>query len=341
MNGDGFLDLFVVHGAEHPPFGVGPRELFINAADNGNHWIQLQLRGTTSNGSGVGARVRFVTAAGKQWRWRLGESDNCFSDQTILHAGLGAAATVDTLQVFWPAGSVQTFVDVAADQKLWVVEGDTLRPVLLGPDFDVVPDSLAATLTPSGTTSWTVDVENRGGAASVFGARTETCQGLPAPWIAVAPDTGGVWPGARTFTIGVDAGGLPLGSHCGRVIFNTDATAGPDTLVVDLTVENSPVDVPPTDAPLAFALGAPRPNPAEGPVEIGLALPARGHVTADVVAVDGRRVARLASGVLPEGRHTLRWDGRDDRGSRAAPGVYFLRVSAPSGHGFRKITLVD
>ena len=39
-----------------------------------------------------------------------------------LTLGLGQYATIDTLQVFWPSGAVQTLVGLAADREIVVVE---------------------------------------------------------------------------------------------------------------------------------------------------------------------------------------------------------------------------
>jgi flagellar hook assembly protein FlgD len=69
-------------------------------------------------------------------------------------------------------------------------------------------------------------------------------------------------------------------------------------------------------------------------------MPSAGRVDVAVVGVDGRRIATLASGTLPAGRHTLSWNGHDARGARVAPGVYFVRATSPSGRGIRKVTLL-
>ena len=65
-------------------------------------------------------------------------------------------------------------------------------------------------------------------------------------------------------------------------------------------------------------------------------------VSAEIViySVDGRRVRRISE-ALPSGDSSLTWDGRDDRGSRAASGVYFARVQADDGGtGKGKLVLV-
>ena len=340
-NRDGSLDLFVANGAEHPPFGVGPRELFVNAADSGNHWMEIQLRGLDSNGSGIGARVRVVTSAGEQFRWRLGESDNCFSEQTILHFGLGQATVADTVQVFWPSGLVDTFVLQAVDARYWAIEGKPLRPAQ-NPHFIVAQPAVGGYLNEGQTKTWTVRADNFGGVASTFHASLEACDGSPVPWLAVSPDTGAVWPGGRDLSIRVDATGLATGVYCGRVVFTTNGFTGGDSLTVNMTVLSSSVDAPVVgDLPAAFSLGAPRPNPSHGPVDVQLALPRKDRVKVEVVGVDGRRVATLAEGELPAGRHVLTWDRRDESGARVASGVYFLRADAVSGHGIRKVTLID
>ena len=58
-----------------------------------------------------------------------------------------------------------------------------------------------------------------------------------------------------------------------------------------------------------------------------------------IYSVDGRLVRRLSE-ALPNGESSLTWDGRDDRGSRAASGVYFARVQANEETGQGKLVLV-
>ena len=37
-------------------------------------------------------------------------------------------------------------------------------------------------------------------------------------------------------------------------------------------------------------------------------------------------MCRLLDGPAVAGSHFVRWDGRDDQGSRVSPGIYFLRL---------------
>jgi hypothetical protein len=58
-----------------------------------------------------------------------------------------------------------------------------------------------------------------------------------------------------------------------------------------------------------------------------------------IYSVDGRLVRRLSE-ALPNGESSLTWDGRDDRGARAASGVYFARVQANEGNAKGKLVLI-
>ncbi len=71
------------------------------------------------------------------------------------------------------------------------------------------------------------------------------------------------------------------------------------------------------------------PNPAAGPSRLAWTLPAAGRARLEVLDLSGRRVATLHDGELPAGAHARAWDGRDDAGRRAPPGVYLARLVTP------------
>ncbi len=58
-----------------------------------------------------------------------------------------------------------------------------------------------------------------------------------------------------------------------------------------------------------------------------------------IYSVNGRLVRRLTE-ALPDGESSVTWDGTDDRGARAASGVYFARVQANAETGKGKLVLV-
>ncbi len=97
--------------------------LLVNEAKNGNHWLGLQLVGTTSNASAIGARV-LMRGTKRNWvdEVRSGSSYNSSSDLR-LHFGLGGESTVKEVQVRWPNGKVETFPVAAVDKMVTLTEG--------------------------------------------------------------------------------------------------------------------------------------------------------------------------------------------------------------------------
>jgi hypothetical protein len=98
--------------------------LLVNLARNRNHWLCVQLVGTTSNRDAIGARVALRSGA-RIWvnEVRSGSSYNSSSDLRI-HFGLGSDTHIDSLEVRWPNGSTEIFdPPPVPDHILKIVEG--------------------------------------------------------------------------------------------------------------------------------------------------------------------------------------------------------------------------
>uniref|UniRef100_A0A832I0I3 T9SS type A sorting domain-containing protein n=1 Tax=Eiseniibacteriota bacterium TaxID=2212470 RepID=A0A832I0I3_UNCEI len=80
--------------------------------------------------------------------------------------------------------------------------------------------------------------------------------------------------------------------------------------------------------PPEVALAAPWPNPARSAVHLRFALPRPLEATLRVHDVHGRLVRRLMQGPLAAGWHGATWDGRDEAGRTAPPGMYLARLEA-------------
>jgi hypothetical protein len=97
----------------------------------GNNWITIRLVGTKSNRSGLGARIRVITEAeeksGMKARIQTDEtrSGGSYYSQNDLraHFGLGKAAKVNTIEVRWLGGTVDTLNDVSVNQVVVIREG--------------------------------------------------------------------------------------------------------------------------------------------------------------------------------------------------------------------------
>jgi len=156
-------------------------------------------------------------------------------------------------------------------------------------------------------------------------------------------------PGDHTDALGVYRMVLPAGDY--RLVFKPGAPYAPaDSVtldnrailvetVVDATLPGaSAVDGVRPQVGLA-GLGA-SPNPFNPLTRIRFTLAEPGHGEVQVVAIDGRRVRTLASGMLAGGDHEHVWDGRDDAGRQLPSGTYLAVVRHGRGIGTAKLVLV-
>ncbi|WP_158002499.1 CRTAC1 family protein [Methyloterricola oryzae] len=120
---DGFLDLFVANGADKasPLMVPGPDRLFRNRS-NGNHWIELDLQGRSSNRDGIGSHVEVHAGGVVQMRDQGGGIHRFAQDHQRLHFGLAGNTHIDRLTVRWPSGIVQELKGLGVDRVMTVVE---------------------------------------------------------------------------------------------------------------------------------------------------------------------------------------------------------------------------
>jgi hypothetical protein len=83
------------------------------------------------------------------------------------------------------------------------------------------------------------------------------------------------------------------------------------------------------------------PSPFRDATAVRFELPAPGRVTLRVFDVAGRLVRSLVDGTVAAGPHEVAWDGRRDDGPRAAAGVYFVRLSAPTLQRAGRVVVLD
>jgi hypothetical protein len=136
LDNDGDQDVFIEVGGAFAGDGFW-NALFENPGF-GNHWIKLRLVGAQSNRYGVGARIRVEVEEGGARRsiYKWVNSGGSFGSNPLRQEiGLGSAAKISVLEVFWPTtGKMQTYRDVAVDQFLEISEGrDSFRVVPLRP----------------------------------------------------------------------------------------------------------------------------------------------------------------------------------------------------------------
>ena len=116
LNNDGFPDLAVTSLAEKP-------RILMNSADNGNHWLLVNTIGRRSNRDGIGAALKLTTASGRTLYNHVTTSAGFMSSSDKrVHFGLGTEKAIDSLEIRWPSGIVQTLKKVKADKILTVTE---------------------------------------------------------------------------------------------------------------------------------------------------------------------------------------------------------------------------
>ena len=105
--------------------------------------------------------------------------------------------------------------------------------------------------------------------------------------------------------------------------------------------EGTPVGVDPTLSTGVFSLEPNRPNPFRSRTEITFHLPQSSPVRLSVHDVAGRLVRRLIEGERRSpGAHHVTWNGADESGRLAAPGVYYYRLEATGRSATRKMLLL-
>ena len=115
IDNDGSVEV-VVNNQNEPP------SLLKQSAGRINHWIVLQLTGTRSNRSAIGARVA-VKVAGRTQRDEVRSGGSYLSQNDLrLHFGLGPADEVKQIEILWPSGLRQTMEHVKADRVVLIRE---------------------------------------------------------------------------------------------------------------------------------------------------------------------------------------------------------------------------
>ena len=114
LDNDGDLDLVYVNFEDN-------LSVYRNDCPAGNS-IVVQLKGTLSNKSGVGAQAIAHTDQGVQTRRLTVARGALSSSEPIMHFGLGNSTSVAELEIRWPSGQVQKFTNLAANQRYVITE---------------------------------------------------------------------------------------------------------------------------------------------------------------------------------------------------------------------------
>jgi hypothetical protein len=80
-----------------------------------------------------------------------------------------------------------------------------------------------------------------------------------------------------------------------------------------------------------------RPNPFRTSTTIEFRLPRTETVALIIHDISGHLVRNLYRGAMPEGKHSVSWDGLDEAGEPVPGGIYFARIFTTSEKATQKI----
>jgi hypothetical protein len=126
---DGLLDLYVTSFWVKTDDPEDPDEfegvLLQGTTDNSNNWLKVELVGTVSNRSGIGARVECTSPSFTQIREVASAHGYNSQDDPRAHFGLGSDTTVTSIKVTWPKPnlSTQTLPNPAINKVYVCTEG--------------------------------------------------------------------------------------------------------------------------------------------------------------------------------------------------------------------------
>ena len=125
---DGDLDIATAN-----TFGENQKNaLYKNELVSSNKWLNIKCKGTQTNKSAIGTKVRIKTVINGNPVWQMKEVDgqSGYCGQNLnLHFGLGNASVIDSIKVEWPAGTDQYFTNVAVNRSITITENGNLISV--------------------------------------------------------------------------------------------------------------------------------------------------------------------------------------------------------------------
>ena len=121
---DGDVDIYVPVGGAF--IGDQWHNLFYQNTGTGNNYLNLKLVGVKSNRDGIGAKVTLRIRDDIIYREVSGGCGFGSTNSLPLEIGLGTHTKVDTLEIVWPSGQVDTHRNLSVNQRLILTEGENL-----------------------------------------------------------------------------------------------------------------------------------------------------------------------------------------------------------------------
>ena len=130
---DGDIDLLVNNCAERP-------QLLRNDTGHRKEWLTIELRGTRSNRSGIGALLEVVVGGKRRVFQAVGGGSFMAANDPRIHIGLDKVKEIDEMRIHWPSGLTDHFYKVRSRQILVVEEGRSGKSQVDKPAEDSLPE---------------------------------------------------------------------------------------------------------------------------------------------------------------------------------------------------------
>jgi enediyne biosynthesis protein E4 len=117
-NNDGRIDVLIGNNGGAPI-------LLKNNAGDGHHWLGLRLQGAACNRDAIGALLSWSVGGQRRTRFKIGGGSYLSAHDPREVLGLGAATSIDWLEIKWPApsGKVERFTNLPIDKYVTIAEG--------------------------------------------------------------------------------------------------------------------------------------------------------------------------------------------------------------------------
>jgi hypothetical protein len=115
IDNDGRLDAVVTTND-------GLAHVLHNETQTANHWLGLKLVGHRSNRDAIGAEVKVKTQHGSQLAIVTTAGSYLSSSDKRLHFGIGTDEVVESVEIRWPSGIIQTLKNVHGDRIMQIDE---------------------------------------------------------------------------------------------------------------------------------------------------------------------------------------------------------------------------
>ena len=115
FDNDGSIEVLVNNQNETP-------SLLRQSARPAGHWIEFRLEGVRANRSAIGAKVTVIAGALRQTAEVRSGGGYLSQNDLRLHFGLGAATTVDRVEIVWPGGGKQIESGLGVNRLATILE---------------------------------------------------------------------------------------------------------------------------------------------------------------------------------------------------------------------------